>query len=113
MLLRMLPIVASFWLLAAHFLRYGAWVPCLLLIAFPLLLILRHRLVPYMMSISLGLVALKWLQVTYSMITIRLMMGDDWLRLSVIMASVVCFTLMSACIFQSRRSKDYYQVSTH
>ncbi|MGR5062197.1 hypothetical protein [Photobacterium sp. DNB22_13_2] len=62
------------------------------------------------MSISLGLVALKWLQVTYSMITIRLIMGDDWLRMSVIMAAVVCFTLMSACIFQSRRSKDYYRI---
>ncbi|PSU34327.1 hypothetical protein [Photobacterium lutimaris] len=111
MIMRIFPIVASFWLIAAHFLRYGAWGPSLLLAVFPVLLVIRHRWVPRVMSISLVLVALKWLQVTYSLISNRLMMGDDWLRMSLIMASVVCFTLMSVCLFQSRRLKAYYRVS--
>lgn len=109
MILRFFPIILCFWLLGAHFLRYGAWIPCLLLLVYPILLGIRHRWIPYMMSISLSLVALKWLHVTYTMITVRLMMGDDWLRMLVIMAAVVCFTLMSMCLFQGQKLKAYYR----
>lgn len=112
MFFRFVPIVVSFWLLAAHFLRFGAMLPCLILLAYPLLLLIRHRWIPYVMSLSLGFVALKWLMVTYEMITERLMMGDDWVRMTMIMAGVVCFTLMSISLFQSRKLKALYGFSS-
>ena len=108
MFFRIAPIVASFWLLAAHYLRFGEMLPCLLLLTYPLLLVIRHRWVPYIFSISLSMVALKWLQVTYDMVNVRLMMGDDWLRMSMIMAGVVCFTLMSMSVFQGQKLKAFY-----
>ncbi|MBY5945834.1 hypothetical protein [Photobacterium rosenbergii] len=111
MFFRIVPIVMSFWLLAAHFLRFGAMLPCIILLVYPLLLVIRHRWIPYVMSLSLGLVGLKWLQVTYDMVNVRLMMGDDWLRMSIIMAGVVCFTLMSISLFQSRKLKAFYGFS--
>ncbi|WP_231569040.1 hypothetical protein [Photobacterium gaetbulicola] len=84
----------------------------MLLLVFPVLLAIRHRWMPYIMSVSLSLVALKWLHVTYTMITVRLMMGDDWLRMTLIMAAVVCFTLMSICLFQGQKLRAYYRVSS-
>ena len=112
MFIRVAPIVLSFWLLAAHFLRVGQMLPCLLLLFYPLLLVIRHRAIPYLLSISLGLAALKWLHVTYNMVMVRLMMGDDWLRMAIIMSAVVCFTLLAGCLFQSERLKGYYRLSS-
>ena len=104
----LLPVVLSFWLLGAHFLRGGEWLVCLLLAIFPLLLFIRRRVVVRVVQVSLVLAACIWMRITYLMLTARLMMGDDWQRLVCIMGAVICFTLLSACTFLHSRVEHHY-----
>ncbi|WP_036825816.1 hypothetical protein, partial [Photobacterium sanctipauli] len=102
------PVILSCWLLAAHFLRFGGMIPFIVLVLLPLALFVRRKAIPKLMSALLILMAGKWLVVTYEMITVRLMMGDDWIRMLCIMGAVVIFTLVSVCCFQNERVSAYY-----
>jgi hypothetical protein len=95
----LLPIVLSFWLLAAHFLRNGHVVLCIGLVVFPLLLSIQRPWIARFIQAALGLSALIWMQSTYLMMSERLIMGDDWMRMSAIMLGVIGFTILSACAF--------------
>ncbi len=95
----LLPIVLSFWLLAAHFLRNGNVVLCIGLVVFPLLLSIQQRWAARFIQVALSVSAVIWMQATYQMLSERLMMGDDWMRMSAIMLGVIGFTILSACVF--------------
>lgn len=106
---RLLPVTLSCWLLAAHFLRFSSWLPFMMLLLLPLLLFIRHAVVPKLMSFGLVLMAGQWVLVTYGVLNIRLMVGADWERLVAIMAAVICFTLLSICCFSAEKVRSYYQ----
>lgn len=95
----LLPVVLSCWLLAAHFLRNGNVVLCIGLAVFPLLLSIQRLWAARFIQITLSLSALIWMQSTYQMVSERLIMGDDWMRMSAIMLGVIGFTILSACVF--------------
>lgn len=106
--IRLLPVVLSCWVFAAHFLRVGAMVPFALLALCPLVLVVRHRAIPLVMSGLLLVIALGWLLITYDMVTMRMMMEADWMRMAAIMTGVVCFTLASTCCFQTQSAQRFY-----
>lgn len=106
---RMMPVVLSSWVFAAHFLRMGAMLPVALFVLSPLLLVIRHRVIPRLMSGLLLVMAAGWLVVTYDMVMMRLMLGQDWLRMAAIMTGVVCFTLASMCCFQTANAQQFYR----
>ena len=95
----MLPVVISLWLLAAHFLRAGDVLVCLGLAVTPLLLWIKKSWAARTLQVALLGGALIWMQSTYQMLSTRLVMGDDWVRMFIIMVAVICFTLLSACVF--------------
>lgn len=107
----LLPIVLSFWLLAAHFLRNGNVVLCIALVVFPLLLSIRQRWVARFIQVALGLSALIWMQSTYQMVSERLIMGDNWMRMAAIMLGVISFTILSACVFLHSLLEKRYGLS--
>ncbi|OAN17715.1 hypothetical protein A3K86_01995 [Photobacterium jeanii] len=100
--------VLSFWLLAAHFLRFGNTLFCLVLVSMPLLFLIKRKLVLYANQVFLCLGALFWVAVTYNMLNQRLMMGEDWTRLLFIMSGVVLFTLLSACCGLHHKVQNRY-----
>lgn len=106
----MFPVVISFWLLSAHFLRMGDWVGFVILLIFPLLLVIKRPLIVRIMQLSLIFSSLAWMQITYQMLMTRMMMGDDWQRLTVIMGGVICFTLLSACTFFHSRLEHHFDL---
>ena len=108
LVIRLLPVVLSCWVFAAHFLRVGAMVPFALLVLCPSVLVIRHRATPWVMSGLLMVIALGWLLITYDMVTMRMMMGADWMRMAAIMTGVVCFTLASTCCFQTQSARRFY-----
>ncbi|MGF1681870.1 hypothetical protein [Photobacterium minamisatsumaniensis] len=112
LVLRLLPVVISFWLLAAHYLRFSNIGMLLILACLPLLLFYRSSYTPKLVTVLLVIVAAQWLMITYEMVSLRLMMGNDWIRLLCIMGGVVCFTLMSACCFQAEKVSHFYKKLT-
>ena len=95
----MSPVVISLWVLAAHFLRAGDVFVCLGLAVTPLLLCIKKSWAARTLQLALLGASLIWMQSTYQMLSTRLMMGDDWVRMFIIMVGVICFTLLSACVF--------------
>ncbi len=104
-----LPIVLSLWLLAAHSLRFGHIVGFGLLLLSPLILLVRQRVVLRVCQAFLFGGAIFWVYTTYGMLATRLAMGDDWLRLLLIMSGVIFFTLIASCLCMHSKVEGGYR----
>ena len=107
--LRLLPVILSFLLLAAHFYRAGMTVVAGLCIAMPVLLFLRKPWVPHLFQAVLVLGALEWLRTLYGFAAMRIAFEQPWGRLAVILGAVALFTALSGLVFRSRALKSRYE----
>ncbi len=89
-------------LLAAHFYR-GGWLPlaALSVALLPLLAVPRPWAARTVQA-ALVLGALEWLRTLAGLVSMRLALGQPYLRLAVILGAVAAFTLLAAWIFQHR-----------
>lgn len=108
-LLRLLPVIASFVLLAAHF--YRAELPVLVGICafFPLLLFLRRPWVPQLFQGVLIVGALEWLRTLYMLAAMRMGFDQPWGRLALILGAVALFTALSGLVFNGRSLRARYR----
>ena len=107
--LRLLPVMISFALLAAHFFRAGFVVMAGISIIFPCLLLLKKTWVLRLVQAALFLGALEWLRSLYFLVQQRIEWGQPWLRLAVILGAVVLFTLLSALVFETKSLRKRYR----
>lgn len=94
--LRLLPVIISALLLAAHFLRAGLLGLAFVSLAFPLLLLFRLRWVTRIVQLILVLGALEWLRTSLSLIDERRSSGQEWAAAAIILLFVAVFTAISA-----------------
>lgn len=106
--LRLLPVILSFLLLAAHFYRAGQILLVLVSLCLLLLLILRQSWVPRVIQVALLLGAAEWLHTLFKIIQVRMAYEMPWTRLGLILGGVALFTLMSALVFQGRSLRQRY-----
>lgn len=95
-MLRLLPIIISFLLLAAHFYRSGSLLPVALCLALPLVLLFRQTWAARLVQAALLLGALEWLHTLYAIAQLRIQLGQPWGRLAIILGLVALFTALSA-----------------
>lgn len=106
--LRLLPVVISFLLLAAHFLRAGQLVVVVLLIALLLLLFVRKYWVPWVIQVVLLLGAVEWVITLYSVAQLRIAVGAPWTRMAIILGAVALFTALSSLVFRTDALKNRF-----
>ena len=106
--LRVLPVILSFLLLAAHFYRAGLVLLTVLCVALLLLLFLRQAWVPQLFQALLVLGALEWLRALYGFAAMRIAFGEPWTRLALILGAVALFTGLSGLVFRNRSLRDRY-----
>jgi len=106
--LRLLPVILSFFLLAAHFFRAGHLVLTVLSLSILLLLFVKKSWVPRVIQTALVLAALEWLRSLFMLVQVRMEWGQPWQRLAVILGGVVLATLLSALVFRAKRLKSRY-----
>ena len=97
--LLLLPVVASFLLLAAHFLRAGVLPLVILSLAVPLVLLVRRPWAARVVQVCLLLAAVEWLATMYLEIQSRQRFAEPWARYAAILGSVIVFTVASAWAF--------------
>jgi len=95
----LLPVLFSFLLLAAHFLHAGSMPLVALSLVVPLLLFIRRGWVVRVIQIALILGALEWLRTIARLIDLYEQAGRPWTRMSIILGSVLLFTVASAASF--------------
>jgi hypothetical protein len=109
--LRLLPVVLSLLLLAAHFLRQGLMPAVLLSLFLPVLLFFRRAWVARLIQIILVLGALEWTRTMLLLVNERRSVGESWGRLAIILLIVAVFTGCSALLFRCGPLKKRYKLA--
>ncbi|MEL4241823.1 hypothetical protein [Shewanella xiamenensis] len=87
-------IIVAFWLLSAHFLRYDQLVFTSLFAIAPFFLLIKQPLAIRIVQAALFIsVITVWGTTAIDAVQIRLAHGEPWLRLAIIMGSVMLFSL--------------------
>lgn len=105
---RLLPIVLSSLLLAAHFYRAGQQPLVLLALLLPLLLCLRRAWVPQVVTTALLLGALEWVYTLAGIAIIRIEFGAPWGRMALILGAVAALTALSTLVFRTDALRRRY-----
>ena len=109
-LLRLLPVILSFLLIAAHFYRAGYPVLTGLLTGMLFMLFFRKPWVPRLFQWMLILGSIEWLRTLYGFAAMRIAWDQPWARLALILGGVALFTLLSGLVFRSTRLRAFYRL---
>ena len=106
---RLLPVILSFLLLAAHFYRAGSSLLTGLCVAGLALLFVRKTWVPRLFQVLLVLGALEWLRTLYFFAAVRIAYEQPWIRLALILGGVALFTSLSGLVFRNSKLREFYR----
>ena len=109
-LLRLIPVILSFGLLAAHFSRADLFPLVIVSIAIPLLLLIRKAWAARSIQLLLLLGAFEWIRSMFGYIEVRKSIGDDWGRLAIILIAVALLTACSGLVFRGKSLKKRYHL---
>ena len=108
MKLRILPLIISAVVIAAHFLRSYSLVPMLMCLAAPALLLVKRYWSLLALQVLSVASALIWLWALYDIIQQRIFEGRSWIASAVILVSVALFTLYSGWLLNTPQVKRHY-----
>ena len=109
MILRLIPVLISFLLVAAHFSKLNLNILAVTFLIFPFLLLLKRFWVPRVFQFILIVASLEWIRSMYEYIQDYQANGQSWIRLMFIMLGVALFTALSALVFNNKTIKSKYQ----
>lgn len=109
-LVRLLPVLLSSLLLAAHFFRFGHLFLVLLSLIFPALLWIRKRWAVRVVQGILIIGSIEWLRTLLVFANIRIAVGEPWVRLVLILGTVAALTLASTFVFRLSALKKRYSL---
>jgi len=101
-LLRLLPVIFSFGLLAAHFSRANLFPLVVVSLLIPFLLLLRKAWVARSIQLLLLAGAAEWIRAMLGYIAVRKEIGEDWTRLAIILVAVALLTACSGLVFRGK-----------
>ncbi|GLR76204.1 hypothetical protein [Aliivibrio sifiae] len=94
---RTIIVFLAYWIMAAHFLREGNVIVVSALVALPFTLFFNKEFVFRMLQAGLVIgVFAVWLPTIYHIAEYRLATEQPWIRMAVIMSSVILFNLFCA-----------------
>ena len=109
-ILRLLPVILAFGLLAAHFSRANMPPAVIVSLITPFLLLIRKPWIARSIQILLLIGALEWIRSMFGYIQVRKEIGEDWGRLAIILVSVALLTACSGLVFRGKSLKKRYQL---
>ena len=104
------PIVLSLVVLGAHFMRYGNPVGVIGSAVLIALLIVRRPWSARLIQVALVLGALEWVRTLHTLVQVRIVQDQPFIRMVIILGVVAAVTLGSALLFQLPTLKKHYRV---
>ena len=87
----------AYLLLGAHFLRFDQPILAIVAVSLPMLMLIKHVYVHTLLKLGLLIsVVFVWSVSTFNFIDMRMALQQPWLRLAIIMFSVMIFTVFAA-----------------
>ena len=111
MILQTVLIAFSALLLAAHFLRWGDLPLMAVSLLFPLLLLIHKRWALLTVQVLTFTGAAVWANSAYQFLEVRVLMGEPWGRLAVILGAVILLTCTAALSLGSKSVRRKYPKS--
>lgn len=108
--LRLLPVILAFGLLAAHFSRANIFPAVLVSLLTPFLLLIRKAWIARSIQILLLIGAAEWIRSMLGYINVRKEIGEDWGRLAIILVTVALLTACAGLVFRGRSLKKRYHL---
>lgn len=108
-ILAFLPVIVSSLLAAAHFYRSGFLLVAALSMLLPVLMLVRHRLVPRLLTFFLLFCGLEWLRTLYILTGRYHEAGLPATRLTVILTTVSLIAILSPLVFRTQVMRKRYQ----
>ena len=108
--LKLVPVILSALLLAAHFLRAELFPLVALSLAFPILLLSKRPWSVRLVQIILVLGALEWIRTLLILVDERRTAGQPSTRLAIILGLVAVFTACSVLVFCWASLKKRYRL---
>ncbi len=105
----LLPVLLSSLVMAAHFLRSGDFLPMLIVLVLPSMLLIRRPWTPRIVQLILLVEAFIWVQVAMQFIAERQAEGVSWTALAIILGSVALLTAASGLVFFSSTLRARYR----
>jgi ABC-type Fe3+-siderophore transport system permease subunit len=109
MILRVLPFILAFLLLAAHFFRSAHLTLVALCLLTPLLLLIKKRSILIFLQCLAYVGALIWVRTAYVLVHQRIGMAEPWGRMVLILSGVAVFTFLAGYLLNSDLLKQHYQ----
>lgn len=109
---RLIPVVLSMLVFAAHFFRRGDLGLVFAIVGALSLLALRQRFVARVFTVALSAVGLFWIAKAMEIARIRMAQGEPWLRMAIILAVVAVGSAFSGFVFRSLRLRNWYAEGT-
>jgi len=105
---RLLPVILSLILLAAHYYRAGMLPMAVVILGSGLTLLVRQKWSVRIIQTELRIGAIEWVVAGYRLVMVRQDMHMHWMRLAVILSVVAFFTVCSVFVFRFRPLRDRY-----
>jgi len=102
------PVILSFIITGAHFLRNGNILTTVILLGIPFLLMIQKRISLRVVQLFLFFSTVTWLLTTFRLINYRISSGDDWIRMSLILGTVTLITALATLLLNKRSILDKY-----
>jgi hypothetical protein len=108
--LRLLPVLLSYGLLAAHFSRADLFPLVIVSLAIPFLLLIKRPWAARSVQFLLLVGAAEWIRAMFGYIAIRKETGEDWTRLAIILVAVALLTACSGLVFRGKSLRKRYEL---
>lgn len=108
MFLRVIPLILASLMLSAHFYRHLNYPLMIVSLLAPCLLFIKRRwslLAVQFLAILGGGV---WISTIVEIARMRIAMGEDWIRMAVILGAVALFTIFAGLLLNSSKVKEDY-----
>jgi len=109
MFVRLLPIIISTFLFAAHVMRFNGLLPALLVLVSLATLMIRKPWVPRLWQALLLIAIIVWVDATIDYVKLRLALNASWARLLIIMSAIILFNVLSLVWLENKIIKHHYQ----
>jgi hypothetical protein len=106
---RLLPVIISALLISAHILRFHGLTATILCLSLLITLCFRNPWTLRMWQIFLSIAALIWVWTTVNLVHLRVELGLPWVRLAIILISVIVFTLFTVIWLETKSLKAFYR----
>jgi len=109
MFLKILPIILCFLLLAAHFGRANLLILQIISISFPFLLFWKTKIAIFIIQACLMLAGIESIRTAVYYARIRNENEEPWLRLAIILGTVVVLNFATVLVFRTKSMKERYK----